>query len=110
VAWLDFDRHNFQLIMHPLHERVVKFTPDAVRAIKFTRPEPGLPGGPSILDCDIRERQSIEVSLRFAIHVTQLQVRSPPNSDPQLDRLVPITSLLLHRFIARNTCQDQLGT
>jgi hypothetical protein len=22
VAWLDFDRHNFQLIVHPLHERV----------------------------------------------------------------------------------------
>jgi hypothetical protein len=22
VAWLDFDRNNFQLIVHPLHERV----------------------------------------------------------------------------------------
>ena len=22
VVWLDFDRHKFQLIVHPLHERV----------------------------------------------------------------------------------------
>jgi len=48
VAWIDFDRHNFQLLMCPLHEKAVCGEIHTGALLKFTQPEPGLPGGPSI--------------------------------------------------------------
>ena len=87
-----------------------------------------------ILDCNIRERQSIEVSaLRFRMRqtsgswmstclkvanvtsiATSFKFDHHPTTRSSIALFLFITSLLFmftnDKFVARNTCQDQLGT